>query len=80
MYSHGVSWVRTQVDALCALDIVLPIVWSRTSWVPAVLESRIRLVRRPSIRSYDSGPHVTVGEGISARQESNEGEIFNSTY
>jgi hypothetical protein len=52
MRSHGVSWVRTQVDALCALDIILPIIWSSTFGVPAVLESRIRLIRRSSVRGY----------------------------
>ena len=52
MRSHRVSWMRPQVNALCALDIVLRIVWSRTFGVPAVPEGRIRFIRRPSIRGY----------------------------
>ena len=45
MRGHGVSWVRAQVDAMDALDVVFPIVLSRTTGVPAVLESRIRFIR-----------------------------------
>lgn len=54
--SPRVSWMRAQVDALCALNIVLPAVWSRMFGVPAVLESGIWLVHRPSIHRYKCGP------------------------
>jgi len=59
MHSHGVGWVRAQVGAL---NTVLPIVSSRTSGVPAELESRIRFICRPSVRSYEYAPPCTQEE------------------
>jgi hypothetical protein len=40
------------VDIFCALSAVLPTMRSRMLEVPAILESRIRLVRRTSVCGY----------------------------
>ena len=45
MSSARVGRVRAQVNALCALNIALHMVWSRMFGVPAVLESGIRRVQ-----------------------------------
>jgi hypothetical protein len=55
MLSHGVRGVGAQVATLSAEILV---VRSGFFGVPAVLKSRIGLVRRPRVRGYECGPTI----------------------
>jgi hypothetical protein len=58
MHSIGVGWVLAQVDASWAVSVntVFPVVPNRMSRVPAIHESRIRFICRPSVCSYEYVP------------------------
>jgi hypothetical protein len=48
----GCQQALAHIDTFCAFSAVLPMARSRILDVPAILESRIRLVRRTSVCSY----------------------------
>ena len=79
MHSIGVGWVLAQVDALWAVSVntVFPVVPNRMSGVPAIHESRIRFICRPSVCSYKYVPPCARRRGVSAgRRIRKESEIL----